>query len=92
MSDRWRPRAPAVTLERPASRVRHAVGSASPAAGAPTAAPGPSPSLLDGVDLPSVLAPLPARVWIFNHYAATPLEPGGTRHHSLAKELRSSRL
>jgi len=27
------------------------------------------------------------KVWIFNHYAATPNLPGGTRHYDLAREL-----
>lgn len=27
------------------------------------------------------------RVWIVNHHATPPSEPGGTRHHSLAREL-----
>ena len=27
------------------------------------------------------------RVWIVNHYAATPDEPAGTRHYALAREL-----
>src|SRR5262245_6860562 len=29
----------------------------------------------------------PLRVWMFNHYAASPDRPGGTRHHTLALEL-----
>lgn len=30
------------------------------------------------------------RVWIFNHYAQHPGESGGTRHHSIARLLRSA--
>ncbi|MCB0826014.1 MAG: glycosyltransferase family 4 protein [Armatimonadetes bacterium] len=29
------------------------------------------------------------KVWIFNHYAITPEQTGGTRHYSLAKQLQS---
>lgn len=29
------------------------------------------------------------KVWIFNHYAITPDQTGGTRHYSLAKQLQS---
>jgi hypothetical protein len=27
------------------------------------------------------------RVWLINHYALPPSEPGGTRHYALAREL-----
>src|ERR1700730_12841344 len=27
------------------------------------------------------------RVWLINHYAVPPSEPGGTRHYALAREL-----
>src|SRR5438105_10670971 len=30
---------------------------------------------------------LQVRVWLINHYALPPSEPGGTRHYALAREL-----
>src|ERR1700750_1029710 len=30
------------------------------------------------------------RVWLVNHYALPPSEPGGTRHYALARELIDS--